>query len=269
MIKELKNIERKMKNIVVWTAVKNEEHSIKYGGWDWFDYSRRTWQYWCNKNNVQFIEYTEPMEKDLMKHRVTWQRWFDVFDLLPKEYDNVWMIDSASMIKWNAPTIFDYCDGRMIAFRDMDNLSWVYNSVQCYQQFFNYEFDMNKYFNCGNVIFNKKHKDFFKEIVKLYWQNQDWLIESQTKIIKLGTDQTPVNYLAQIHNIDINLELPFVYDLTHIHKKEMFGYNWQLKEDTTSFFIKYGYVWRFNGLPKHYRSEIMLYTWTLIKDNYV
>jgi len=255
-------------NIVIWTAVKNEQLSAKYGGWNWFDYSRNTWQYWCDKNNVKFIEYTELKNKDLMKHRVTWQRWFDVFDLLPNEYDKVWMIDAASMIKWDAPNIFDLVDDRFTAFRDKDNLNWVYNSVQKYNYLFNFKFDMTKYFNCGNVIFNAKHEDFFNEIKDYYWYAVDELAKAQTETIKLGTDQTPVNYLAQMHNVDINLDLPFVYNLTHIHRKEMFGHNWQLNEDNIPFFIKYGYVFRFNGLLKDKRTEIMGQTWNLIKENY-
>ena len=66
-----------------------------------------------------------------------------------------------------------------------------------------------------------------------------------------------------------NLDLPFVYKLTHIHRKEMFHYNWQLNEDKTPYFIKYGYNWVFNGIPKDQRTEVMTQTWDLVKDNYV
>jgi predicted O-methyltransferase YrrM len=48
----------------------------------------------------------------------------------------------------------------------------------------------------------------------------------------------------------------------------MFNYNWQLDKDKTPFFIKYGYIWFFNGIPKDKRSEIMDQTWEYIKDNY-
>ena len=44
---------------------------------------------------------------------------------------------------------------------------------------------------------------------------------------------------------------------------------WQLKKDNTPFFIKYGYNWCFNGLPKDQRSDIMKQTWDLVKDKYV
>ena len=49
----------------------------------------------------------------------------------------------------------------------------------------------------------------------------------------------------------------------------MFGYNWQLEEDKTPYFIKYGHVWGFSGLPKNQRTEVISQTWDLVKDNYV
>ena len=48
----------------------------------------------------------------------------------------------------------------------------------------------------------------------------------------------------------------------------MFKNNWQLQEDTTPFFIKYGYNWVFNGIPKNQRTEVMSQTWDLVKHNY-
>ena len=40
------------KNVVWWPAVKNKEHSGKYGNFGYFEYSRKTWEYWCEKNDV-------------------------------------------------------------------------------------------------------------------------------------------------------------------------------------------------------------------------
>ena len=48
----------------------------------------------------------------------------------------------------------------------------------------------------------------------------------------------------------------------------MFNFSWQLNEDRTPFFIKYGYVWGFSGLPKDQRTEIISQTWDLVKHNY-
>ena len=37
------------KNVVWWIGVKSEQYSEKYGGWEWLEYSRKTWEYWCKK----------------------------------------------------------------------------------------------------------------------------------------------------------------------------------------------------------------------------
>ena len=53
------------KNVVFWVGVKNQQYSEKYGGWDWMDISRQTWEYWCKKNDVLFVPFEEPIENDL------------------------------------------------------------------------------------------------------------------------------------------------------------------------------------------------------------
>ena len=58
-----------MKKNVVWgVGVKNEKYAHKYGGWEWVDISRKTWEYWCNKNDVLFVPFEEPIEEDLVKY---------------------------------------------------------------------------------------------------------------------------------------------------------------------------------------------------------
>ena len=118
------------------------------------------------------------------------------------------------------------------------------------------------------MIFNKEHKEVFKSFKKLYYDNVDTFVELQDKIVHKGTEQTPLNYWLQINNVEMNLNLPFSYKLTHIHRKEMFHHNWQLEEDKTPFFVKYGHDWVFTGISKDQRSEVMNYAWELVKDNY-
>ena len=75
-----------------------------------------------------------------------------------------------------------------------------------------------------------------------------------------------------MNNIDMNLELPSTFNLTHMHRREAFRYNWQMDnseyEDKTPWFIKYGYVWRFTGIPKEQRSDLMRQTWDLVGHKY-
>jgi len=118
------------------------------------------------------------------------------------------------------------------------------------------------------MIFNENHREFFESFKKLYIDNMDMFIEAQDETVKKSTEQTAINYWLQMQNIDVNLDLPLAFKLTHLHRKEMFSYNWQLNVDQTPFFIKYGYVWFFNGIPKNDRSNLMKQVWDAIGDQY-
>ena len=269
-----------MKNVVFWTGVKNEAPNMveKYGGYEWMDISKKSWEYWCEKNDCIFYHYDKPSENDLKEFRVTWQRWFDVYNELEKnniDYDKIFLVDACSIVKWDCPNFFDLCDDRMTAWLDKDNWGWIHQSVVGYKEFFkqfNHDLSdryiVNNYINAGGVIINKNHKEFFESLKEFYYDNKDKLISLQDKEVVKGTDQTPFNYWLQIKNIDVNTSLPFMYNLTHMHRKSMFQYNWQLEEDRTPYFIKYGYVWKYNGIPKNERTSLMKQTWDLVGSNY-
>ena len=136
------------KNVVWWTAIVNSDHKDKFGGYHYFNESRKTWEYWCKENDCIFVPFTEPVEKDLIRFRPNWQKAIFVFDELERleiDYDQVVLIDSSHMIKWDSPRIFDYTDGKLSALRDLDNMRWIYDSIQGYKNFFhNYDLDITK-----------------------------------------------------------------------------------------------------------------------------
>ena len=244
----------------------------KYGGYDYFQYSKNTWEYWCERNDCFFVPFTKPVEEDLFRYRINWQKAIFLFDELERqgiEYDQIALVDSSFMIRHDAPNFFEMTDRRLTAWRDMDNMRWIYESIQGYKNIFNgFELDMSKYVNSGFMIFNEEHKELFQRFKQFYLDNTDKLIKLQDEIVKKGTEQTPMNYWLQTNDVDINIDLPLPFKLTHLQRKELFNHNWQLKEDTTPFFIKYGYNYSFNGIPKDNRTNIMKQTWDLIKENY-
>ena len=259
------------KNVVFWVGVKNQHYSEKYGGWEWMDISRKTWEYWCKKHDVIFFPFEEPINDDLVNYRINWQKSIYCFDLLDEagiDYDQIFLADATCMVKWDMPNIFELTDNKFTAWRETDNLNWVYDSVKGYEEFFSYKLNKHNYFSSGVIIFNKSHKDIFLDFKDLYLNNTEEFVELQDKIVRKGTEQTPLNYWVQKNNVELNLDLPFSYKLTHIHRKDMFKPNWQLNEDSTPFFIKYGYNWVFNGIPKNQRTEVMSQTWGFVKDNY-
>tara|TARA_R100000008_G_scaffold69879_1_gene47307 strand:- start:282 stop:1646 length:1365 start_codon:yes stop_codon:yes gene_type:complete len=260
------------KNVVWWPAVVNEEHKDKYGGYEYFEYSRKTWEYWCERNDVLFVPFTEPVEKDLFKYRVNWQKAIFLFDELERmgiEYDQIALVDSSFMIKWDAPNFFDMTDRRFTAWRDMDNMRWIYESIQGYKDIFDgFELDQSKYVNSGFMVFNEEHKELFNGFKRFYLENTEKFCKLQDEIVKKGTEQTPMNYWLQTNNVDVNLDLPLPFKLTHLQRKELFSYNWQLNEDQTPFFLKYGYNFSFNGIPKEQRTSIMKQVWDSISSRY-
>ena len=259
------------KNVVFWVGVKNQHYSEKYGGWEWMDISRKTWEYWCKKPDVIFFPFEKPIDDDLVNYRINWQKSIYCFDLLDEagiDYDQIFLVDATCMVKWDMPNIFELTDNKFTAWRETDNLNWVYDSVRGYEEFFSYKLNKHNYFSSGVIIFNKSHKDMFLDFKDLYLNNTEEFVELQDKIVRKGTEQTPLNYWVQKNNVELNLDLPFSYKLTHMHRKDMFKPNWQLNEDSTPFFIKYGYNWVFNGIPKNQRTEVMSQTWGFVKDNY-
>jgi hypothetical protein len=252
-----------MKNVVWWAGVKTSEFNKKYGGHDWIDISKKSWQYWCKQNNVEFVAFEEPIESDVRKFRINWQKSIFVFDELERrgiEYDQICLVDASSVIKWDAPNFFELTDHKFCAVKETDNMKWMLDSIKGYQPFFGFKLDSIKYFSSGFLVFNKAHKELFRSFKQLYYDNVDTFVKLQDEVVRKGTEQTPLNYWVQQHGIDVKFLSP-AWKLTHINRKEMFHYNWQLQEDNRPFFEKYGYVWFFTGLAKEQRSEIMRQVW--------
>ena len=261
-----------MKNVVWWPALKNKNHSEKYGGFSYFEYSRLTWEYWCKKHDVVFLPFETPVEDDFVKFRPQWQKCIYIFDEIKRlgiDYNQIALIDSTAMVRWDCPNFFDMTENRFVGWRDDDNLRWVYDSIIGYKDFFSgFELDITKYINSGFMIFNESHKDLFQKFKEFYINNIDDFCKLQDVVVKKGNEQTPMNYWLQLNEVDMNIDLPLPFKITHLQRKELFSYNWQLDEDKTPFFIKYGYNYSFNGIPKDQRTDMMKRTWDLIKNNY-
>jgi hypothetical protein len=262
------------KNIVFWIGVRSQDLLLqeKHGGFKYLDISKQSWEYWCKKNDVIFYEYNSTSEQDTNAHRPTWIRWFDVFPLLEStgiDFDKILLVDGSTIIKWNAPNFFNDCSEDLTAFKALENINWVYEAIQGYKEFFNgFEFETMKYIDCGFQVFTKNHKQFLIELKDFYYGNYDRLMQLQ-KTVNKGTDQTIYNYLLQIKNIKVNTNLHPSFNLNHLHRFDWFNYNWQLKEDQTPYFIKYGNVWKFSGFPNRGdRFNLMSQTWDIVKHNY-
>ena len=91
------------KNVVFMTCMDKAPDTLDYKEWCF-----KTWQYWCDKHNVELIVLDQELrDKTIMKP--TWQRWhvFDILDENSVEYDQVALVDVDTMIKWDAPNFFE------------------------------------------------------------------------------------------------------------------------------------------------------------------
>tara|TARA_E500000331_G_C17198736_1_gene688290 strand:- start:12 stop:1370 length:1359 start_codon:yes stop_codon:yes gene_type:complete len=260
------------KNVIWWPAVKNKDHNDKYGNFDYFEYSRKTWEFWCKKNDVLFVPFEEPVEQNLHDYRINWQKAIFVFDELERrgiDYDQIALVDSTVMVKWNCPNFFELTDRKFTVTRDIDNMSWTHDSIQGYKNIFDkFNLDSTKYFRSGFMVFNETHKNLFQDLKNFYIKNKTDFIKLQDEVVRKGNDQTPINYWVQKNNIELKFLPQALWMCSHMHRKEMLTYNWQLDEDKTPFFIKYANNWMFNGIPKDQRTSLMSQTWELVKSNY-
>ena len=262
-----------MTDVVFWIGVKSSNPSLreKHGDFKYLKYSKKTWKWWCEKNNIKFVEYTKTSLEDTGTHRVNWQRWFDVFNQLEEqgiEYRKILLTDGSIMIKWDTPNFFNMVTEELTVFRSLENIKWINVGIEKYAYLFpKTSFDLKKYFSSGFVIFNKKHKEFFNDLKEFYFNNLDDIQNYQNNI-KKGTDQPIFNFLAQSKNIEIENTLPDSYWLMHMNRFGWFNYNNILGEDRTPFFLKYGYIWVFSGFDRRQREILMKQTWDIIKNNY-
>jgi hypothetical protein len=263
------------KNVVFWIGVKATDPLLneKHGGFKYLDISRLSWEWWCKKHDVVFFPYEESAHGDGKDHKITWSRWFEVFDLLEGaniDYDQIALVDGSSIIKWDTPDFFEMSKGHTLsAWKSHENLRWVHEGVTGYKPLFNdFEFDFKKYISCGFQIFNEGHKEFLTTLKEYYFDNYDEVMKYQHELVKRGTDQPVYNYLLQIHNKEVNMDLMPSLFLNHLYRFDWMSHNWQTG-DKTPFFLKHGYIYFFSGMTNRgQREQLMGDVWNAIKDNY-
>ena len=219
-----------------------------------YDLSVKSWKYWCDKNNVDLIVWDDlvfPIER----MKITWQRYY-LFDILENseiEYNQVLMVDADTIIHPETPNFFKETENRYCGVMNDGCYEWVSRSIKKYGDFIFPKQEKIKpweYINGGFQIVNKKHQQFYQDVVKFYWENSDKLIYAQ-ETFKVGTDQTVINYLLKKWEIDIKM-LPVCYNLQDMFKKSLLhlpGYSWW--EDNLTNLYDSGWVYHFNSIPQN------------------
>jgi hypothetical protein len=246
------------KNLIYMVAI--DHNTSQFKNTDYSQYAKSSWSAWCSKNNIDFkiIDTHNPMYKFPV-----WNKDL-IFDIVGDQYDKIGYVDSDTMVKWDAPNPFDLYDDEFCGVIDRSSLRWILNSIKAYSPFYpEINLDLDNYINSGITFFTKEHKFIFDNLKQLYLQHSSGLDE----IKGVGKVQTVLNYELIKNNVKVKYLDPR-WNLFSIHKKNMFQHNWQLKQDTIPFFIKYSYIWHFTGFPIENRTDIMKQTWELTKHLY-
>ena len=90
------------KNVVFLVAVSSGHDYLKekHGDFKYFEFSINSWKYWCEKNDVELFIYDKPSNDEHVKHKPTWQRWFDIFDQLESNninYNKILVVDASTI----------------------------------------------------------------------------------------------------------------------------------------------------------------------------
>ena len=235
-----------MKNVIFIPAVVSENGEKKLRNTplikEIFKYSIDSWRQFAKKHNCELVVLDQPL-MDTNITSMAWQRYY-VFDLLENsgiDYDQVLVVDADTIVHPNCPNFFELTDHKYAGVHDGVVYEWVFRSVECYSQalFNNYQLNVWNYINGGFQIVNGTHKDYLNKFKQFYLNNREAIYQCESTI-KLGTDQTPMNFFLQMNNVDVKV-LPYEFNMMGLHLME------GLYDDLP--FTKFGWVYHFNGIP--------------------
>jgi len=216
-----------------------------------YKYSIDSWKKWCDTNNCELF-----ILNDLLlpnnEMGICWQRYylFDILEANNIEYDQIAMVDADTIIHPDCPNFFELTEGKFTGVHCDASYDWVCRSIENYSKhmFEEHKMPFWEYIDCGFMVVNKKHKSFFKDIVNLYHSNK--LAFKEMEKFHVGTDQTPVNILANKNNVDLKL-LPYEYNMVDLPRKEL------LADDLL--FTNCGWIYQFNCIPNNEENKATYY----------
>jgi hypothetical protein len=241
-----------------------EDELSKHSHKIYFEHTINAWQYYCNKNSIDFIVVREKMPN--VKYSV-WHKEF-VFDYVGDKYDKIGIVDFDTMIKWDAPNIFELYDDEFVGVLDQTSINWMNLSQTAYRntfpQFKNMHVGLSEHINGGVLFFTKNHKPFFETLKQFYFDNKPVL--DNWNIPNTGKEQTLLNFHLKRDGIKCKY-LPYAWNTVGMIKKGLLWHNDKLN-DPIPFFFKYTYIWHFTGFPIEERVQLINQIWSQIQGYY-
>ena len=218
-----------------------------------YKYSIKSWEKWCEKIDCEVFVLTDLLlPKENMA--ICWQRYylFDILEANEIEYDQILMVDADTIVHPDCPNFFDMTDRKMCGVHNEGSYDWIIRSIENYGKYFfnGHVMDFWKYIDCGFVVVNEIHRDFFKQVTDFYNENAE-LLRQVEREWHAGTDQTPVNILIHDRNIDFKW-LPYEFNMCDMFRKEL------LTDDLL--FTKWGWIYQYNSIPNNTEDKLT-YLW--------
>lgn len=217
-----------MRNLILITAHNDIAKQLPYG--------IKTWEWYANKYNIDIIIANDIITHDFRVGSVcSFKKWGNE-NVINKDFERVLMVDTDTMIRWDAPNIFD-------TFSQIENGmvldaggpgTGVYHLRQWSTDF---HIDKGltgaKYCNAGVALLSKEnYKIISNEMVK-YFEYWDSAVRNKTQIPD-AMDQTPTNIIMWNKCNGVEL-LPETWN------------NMVMSKYTDGSFINDSYVWHFTG----------------------
>lgn len=169
---------------------------------------------------------------------------------------------------YEEPDEYEFIENPLLVVQDNHNLRWINNSIEKYSKLFQPAdialFQYGHYFNSGVIGLSRNHIELLDALEEWYKDNYQAL--SQWSVPHTGIDQTPLNIMAQstLENISA---LPHKWNQHSILNYELHQHNFQ-QGDKTPYFVKYGYIWHFNGMSIERRHQYIETLWKTYGDKY-
>jgi len=225
------------KNVIFMINIVHNERSRNQG----YEFSIKSWKEYADKYDCELFILNQPVA-DISYMKPHWTKMYilDVLDANEIDYDQVLYVDSDTIVTPNAPNIFELSEHKFCAVPNFGDSDWMLRSIEAYSlELFNgYQLPYYKYFNSGFLLFNKSHKDFFKNIQEFYNKNQQKIVWMQNNY-GVGHDQPVFNFFVNKDLGDEYKVLGYEWNMQDLNRSELIG------EDLL--FTKYGYVCHFNA----------------------
>ena len=217
-----------------------------------YKYCIKSWKKWCEKNDCElFVLNDLLLPKEEMA--ICWQRYylFDIMDANKIEYDQILMVEADTIVHPECPNFFEMTDRKMCGVHNEGSYDWIIRSIENYGKYFfnGHILDFWKYIDCGFVIVNEIHRNFYTQVIDFYNENAK-LLRQVEKEWHAGTDQTPVNILIEKQCVDFKW-LPYEFNMCDMFRKELFT------DDLL--FTKWGWIYQYNSIPNNTEDKLTYY----------